>query len=414
MHGLADDGQMAMVTFFIRRSLQIVVVVVLAAIVSYGLLYLAPGGPLIQFQQQQRGGANTMTEEDFARIKARFELDLYPVVRFTRWLIGMPRGPITIGGQSLLADLEVGCAIPALVRLRYADGRTELVERGCQRPVTLADLSNRRSSSGVLLGDFGFSLVISRDRPVSEVIGSRLWYTLVLMGVSTVLALLIAVPLGIYSAVRQYSIFDYIMTSIAFVGSSLPSFFFGIMAILVFAILLKNMDLPYLPPGNATANRDYIIPFFGLTEFRIDAGSPTDSLLHFIMPCAVLTFINIAGWSRFVRASMLEVLRQDYVRTARAKGVRERVVVLKHAFRNALIPFITLLANILPNLFAGAAITEAVFNWPGLGRLLVDALNRSDYTVVMALLYITIVLQLIGYLLSDLLYTVADPRIRLV
>jgi peptide/nickel transport system permease protein len=156
-----------------------------------------------------------------------------------------------------------------------------------------------------------------------------------------------------------------------------------------------------------------VIPFFGLTEFAIEAGSLVDMGLRFLMPCAVLTFVNIASWSRFIRSSMLEVLGQDYVRTARAKGVREQAVVLKHALRNALIPFITLLANILPLLFAGAAITEAVFNWPGLGRLLIDALEQSDYTVVMALLYITIVLQLIGYLISDLLYTVADPRIRL-
>jgi peptide/nickel transport system permease protein len=184
------------------------------------------------------------------------------------------------------------------------------------------------------------------------------------------------------------------------------------MAILIFSVLAKDAGLPYLPSGNATANRDYVIPFF-FTEFTINAGSLTDLVLHFIMPCAVLTFINIATWSRFIRSSMLEVLRQDYVRTARAKGVREQLVVLKHAFRNALIPFITLLANVLPTLFAGAAITEAVFNWPGLGRLLVDALARSDYTVVMALLYITIVLQLIGYIISDFLYTVADPRIRL-
>jgi peptide/nickel transport system permease protein len=110
---------------------------------------------------------------------------------------------------------------------------------------------------------------------------------------------------------------------------------------------------------------------------------------------------------------MLEVLSQDYIRTARAKGLRERIVILKHGFRNALIPFITLLANVLPTLFAGAVITEGVFNWPGLGRLLFDALERSDYTVMLALLYITIVLQLIGYLISDILYTVADPRIRL-
>jgi peptide/nickel transport system permease protein len=127
----------------------------------------------------------------------------------------------------------------------------------------------------------------------------------------------------------------------------------------------------------------------------------------------VLTFINIAGWSRFVRASMLEVLNQDYVRTARAKGVQERMVVVKHALRNALIPFITLLAGVLAALFGGALITEAVFNWPGLGRLFVDALGRSDYNVVMALLFVNVVLLLIGILITDILYTIVDPRIRL-
>lgn len=402
-----------MVNFLLRRVFQIVIVLVLASIVSYTLLYFAPGGPLMQFQQQQRGGADTMTEEDFARIKARFELDLYLPVRFMRWFIGFPSGPLTIGGQSFFGDVAVGCAIPQQVRLRYADGSEEIVERGCQRLVTLADLQDRRTSQGVLFFDFGRSLEISRDQPVSDVLGSRLWYTLALMGASTLFAILIALPMGIYSAVRQYSFFDYVMTSIAFIGSSLPTFFFGIMAILLFGVLPNQAGLPYIPTGNATGVRDYVIPFFGITDFPIEAGSLIDMGLRFLMPCAVLTFVNIASWSRFIRASMLEVLGQDYVRTARAKGVRERVVVLKHALRNALIPFITLLANILPLLFAGAAITEAVFNWPGLGRLLIDALNRSDYTVVMALLYITIVLQLIGYLISDLLYTVADPRIRL-
>lgn len=398
-----------MTNFLIRRLFQMLIVIVLSSIASYGLLYLAPGGPLVEFQQRQLGGGRGLSEADLARIKARFELDLYPVVRFTRWFVGWPSGPITIGEQTFLAHVEVGCAIPGQVRLVYPDGHTEIVEEGCQQPVTMADLEGRRTSRGILFGDFGLSQVIARDQPISDLIWSRLPYTLALMGVSTLLAILFGVLIGIYSAVRQYSRFDYIMTTLAFIGSSLPSFFFGIILILVFAIWAKEAGLPYLPPGNATANRDYFVPLLGMVE----AGSPLDYLLHFIMPCAVLTFISIAQWSRFVRASMLEVLRQDYVRTARAKGVRERLVISKHALRNALIPFITLLAGVLPTLFAGAAITEAVFNWPGLGRLLVDSLSRYDYVVAMALLYITIVLTLIGYLLSDILYTVVDPRIRL-
>jgi peptide/nickel transport system permease protein len=402
-----------MISFLIRRIIQIFVVLILAATVSYILLYFAPGGPLIRFQQQQQGGAQGLTDADFARIKARYELDLFLPVRFSRWLIGFPSGPVTIGGQTFFANTIVGCVEeypePVTVRLSYPDGREELVEEWCQEYVTMADLAERRASRGALLGDFGVSQSILRDRPVSTLIESRLPYTISLMGISTLLSLVLAIPIGIYSAVRQYSRFDYVMTTTAFVGSSLPTFFFGFMAILLFAVLAKNAGLPYLPPGQASAPRDYVIPWFGTVE----AGSAVDYVLHFIMPCATLAFVSIANWSRFVRSSMLEVLRQDYVRTARAKGVREWVVVMKHAFRNALIPFITLLANVLPVLFAGAAITEAVFAWPGLGSLLIDALDRSDYTVVMALLYITIVLQLIGYLVSDILYTVADPRIRL-
>jgi peptide/nickel transport system permease protein len=385
------------------------VVVVLSAAVSYGLLYIAPGGPIEQLrqQEQQNEGENRVTPADIARIRARFELDLYLPVRFSRWLIGLPRGPLQVGGQTYLADAVVGCAEEQPVRLRYPDGRVELI-RECVRPLTLAEIEGRRSSRGILLGDLGLSQTILRDRPITDLVASRLPYTLTLMGVSIALSILIGVPLGVYSAVRPYSRFDTIATALAFVGSSLPSFVFAIFAILLLAVLPDRAGLPHLPTGNAEATRDYM-----LLGLRVEAGSFFDRVVHFILPCAVLTLTSLAGWSRFIRTSMLEVLSQDYVRTARAKGVRERVVILKHALRNALIPFITLLAGVLPALFGGAVITETIFNWPGLGRLLVDALARSDYTVAMALTFIQIVLLLIGYLIADILYTVADPRIKL-
>jgi peptide/nickel transport system permease protein len=276
-------------------------------------------------------------------------------------------------------------------------------------PVTLADLEGRKVSRGIVFGDFGMSQVMLRGRPVTDLIMTRLPYTLYLMGASIFLSILIAVPIGVYSAVRQYSRFDYVMTTVAFIGASLPSFVFGIFAILLFSVLAKNAGLPYLPPGDAVGVRDYTIPWIG----TVQAGSFLDRFLRFLMPCGVLTFINIAGWSRFVRGSMLEVLSLDYVRTARAKGVAERVVILKHALRNSLIPFVTLLAGILVALFSGALITETVFNWPGIGRLFIDALGRNDYNVVMALLIINVVLLLIGILITDILYTIVDPRIRL-
>ena len=398
-----------MTAFLIRRLIQMFIVIILSSIASYAILNLAPGGPLTFLRERQNTGENRVTEEDIQRIKARFELDLYLPYRFTRWLVGQPRGPITIGGQQIGGDFAVGCQQPAQVRLRYPDGTTEIVEEGCANSLTLAELDGRRTGNGILFGDFGLSQVMLRDRPISMLIESRLPYTLALMGGSTLLAILIGVAVGVYSAVRQYSTFDYVMTTVTFLGASLPTFFLGIIAILLFAILAKEAGLPYLPPGNATAARDYTVPLIGTVE----SGTTLDFILHFIMPCAVLTFISVAGWSRFVRASMLEVLRQDYVRTARAKGVRERLVVLKHSLRNALIPFVTLLAGVLPTLFAGALITETVFNWPGMGRLFIDALGRFDYPVAMAVLFVTIVLTLIGYLLSDILYTVVDPRIKL-
>jgi peptide/nickel transport system permease protein len=167
--------------------------------------------------------------------------------------------------------------------------------------------------------------------------------------------------------------------------------------------------LPYVPAGLSESVRGYTIPMIG----KVLAGSAKDRILHLILPVAVLTLVNIAGWSRFVRASMLEVMKQDYVRTARAKGLSERAVILKHAFRNALIPFITIVVFTIPNLFSGAIITESIFAWPGMGRLYLLALNDNDYPVAMSIFFILAVLTVIATLLRDVLYTVVDPRIRL-
>ena len=398
-----------MATFLTRRIIQMFVVLIASALVSFGLLYIAPGGPLSGLRQSQNSGRNKISNEDILRIKERFELDLYLPYRFSRWLIGFPSGPITIAGQSFFGNTMAGCAIPGQARLRYPDGHTEMIEDGCQKAVTFADLTGRRSSRGILFGDFGLSQVILRDRPIASLIASRLPYTLQLMGISSLIALLIGVPLGVYSAVRQYSRFDYTMTTISFVGSSIPTFVIGIICILIFAIAAKEAGLLYLPPGNAVANSDYVVPFIG----NVVAESSLDRFLHFVMPRTVLVFVNIAGYSRFIRSGMLEVLRLDYVRTARAKGLQERTVVLKHALRNAMLPFITIMAGVLAELFGGAAITESIFNWPGLGRLLVDSIGRNDYSVAMALTMVSIFLLLIGYLITDILYSILDPRIRL-
>ncbi|MBI3362524.1 MAG: ABC transporter permease [Chloroflexi bacterium] len=313
-----------------------------------------------------------------------------------------------VGGQTYFDQLIVGCRKPIEREVQQSNGTSRIETVGCNDYVTLRSLETRRTSNGVLFGDFGLSWQILRDRPVSLLIMSRLWRTLQLMSSSLIISLLLGVPLGVYSAVRQYSRFDYAFTTLSFIGSSMPTFFMGILMILFFGLFLHNIGWPYLPVGNAVGVKDYVIPVLG----AIKAGSLRDNLLRAIMPTAVLVLFTVAGWSRYVRSSMLEVLRQDYVRTARAKGLLERLVILKHALRNALIPFSTILMLSIPGLFSGAIITETVFNWPGMGRLYFDALGRTDWPVAMALLFITAELTVAATLVSDLLYTFIDPRIR--
>ncbi len=398
-----------MTNYLLRRFIQMFVVIVVSAAASYALLNLAPGGPLSELQALQQGDRFKLTTEDIARIRAYFELDLYLPIRFTRWLIGQPNGAIIIGRYELFGSTVVGCRQPITETVEISPGKYDTIETGCSEIVYLRDLADRRTSRGVLLGDFGPSWKILRDRPVSDLIMSRLPKTLELMGLSTLFSLVLSIPLGVYSAVRQYSRFDYIFTTFAFLGAAMPTFFFGILFIIVFSTLPKGLGIPYLPPGSSEAVRDYTVPLIGTVE----AGTPLDVILHLILPVAVLTIVNVAGFSRFIRGSMLEVLRQDYVRTARAKGLTERLVITRHTLRNALIPFITIVVFAIPNLFGGAIITESIFSWPGMGRLFILALGESDYPVAMALLFITAVLTVLATLMADLAYTVVDPRIRL-
>ena len=399
-----------MTAYFIRRIFQMILVVLISAVASYALLNLAPGGPLQGLRQIQQGGRFQITEDDIARIRAYFELDLFLPYRFTRWLIGEPRGPLVIGGQEYFSDLKVGCRKPIeSEKLNEDTGEFESIITGCKEDVFLKDLVGRRTSRGVLFGDFGLSWKVLRDRPVTELLASRIPKTIQLIGLQSLLSILIGIPLGVYSAIRQYSRFDYIFTSLAFMGSAMPTFFFGILLILAFSIIPKDAGWMYLPAGLSESIRDYSIPIIGAVE----AGALKDRFLHLILPLSVLTMVNIAGWSRFVRASMLEVMRQDYVRTARAKGLSERVVIMRHAFRNALIPFITIVVFTLPGLFGGAIITESIFAWPGMGLLYIKALGDFDYPVAMSIFFILAVLTVIATLLRDVLYTLVDPRIRL-
>ncbi|MCL4466304.1 MAG: ABC transporter permease [Chloroflexi bacterium] len=242
-------------------------------------------------------------------------------------------------------------------------------------------------------GHWGTSWGIAYGRPVTEVILARLNNTLILMGAATLVSVIIALPIGIYSAIRQYSWADYFVTSLSFFGMSMPTFWFGIMLIVIFAV-----GLGWFPTG-------------GVSTYGLE-GDILDRIRHLALPVTVLSLFNVATWSRFVRSSMLEVLRQDYMRTARAKGLRENVVIIKHGLRNSLIPVMTMLALEIPGLFSGAIITETVFSYPGMGRLFWDGVMAADWPVVQGLVMITAFLVIACNLVADVAYAVVDPRIR--
>jgi len=250
----------------------------------------------------------------------------------------------------------------------------------------------------MLQGDMGNSLFTKR--PALEEIADRLPNTLLLMGIMMVTTLLVAIPLGILSAVKQYTWFDHISTTIAFAGQSLPVFWFGLLLIIIFAVTLRGADGRPLLPGSG---------MYALGE----PFSLMDRIKHLILPVSMLTFVSAAGYMRYLRSSMLDVIHEDYVRTARAKGLSERLVIYKHALRNAIIPLVTLVALDLPSLFGGALFTETIFAWPGIGRLYFTAALKTDYPLVMAVLMIESALIIGSNLLVDLIYAVLDPRIRL-
>ncbi|MFQ5616871.1 MAG: ABC transporter permease subunit [Anaerolineales bacterium] len=270
---------------------------------------------------------------------------------------------------------------------------------------------NTKGSFGVLRLDFGDSWRLSPSQPVTDLIKSRLGNTLILMSTATLFSLIVGIPIGLYSAIHQYSKTDYAVTTFSFFGSAMPVFWFGLMMILLFSYQFKTWGLPFMPTGGVASVREAqegsLLATLGATP-----GSLVDRITHLVLPSLVLSLLYLAGWSRYSRSSMLEVLRQDYVRTARAKGLIERVVIVKHALRNALIPIVTILVFDIAGIFSGATITETIFSYPGMGSLYFSALGANDWPVVMAFLFITAILVVVATLTRDVLYTVVDPRIR--
>ncbi|HEX6016582.1 MAG TPA: ABC transporter permease [Burkholderiaceae bacterium] len=247
-------------------------------------------------------------------------------------------------------------------------------------------------ASAMAHGDWGFSFISRVD--VDTLIAQRVQVTLAVIGASQILALAVALPVGILSAVRPYSWFDRIASTLAFIGFSLPTFFTGILLILVFSIKLDWLPFVFRTELSATGWQWW-----------------WEQIKQSIMPVAVLGLFQGASWTRYVRAAVLDVVRLDYVTTARAKGLAERVVIVKHVVRNALIPVVTLVMLQMPAVFGGAIVTEQIFRVPGIGSLLIDAILRNDTPVIMAVTFVFACLVVAFNLIADLLYGWLDPRI---
>jgi peptide/nickel transport system permease protein len=310
-------------------------------------------------------------------------------------------------GRRLLQmiPMMLGISLVLFAIIQAAPGGPEAALLGSGRAVDPQALAAYRHRMGVdqpvpvqyvrwltaaLSGDLGESF--STGRPVSRMILGRLPATLELMGAAFLIAVLAALALGIFSAVRQYSAFDFLGTGFSFLGIAMPVFWFALILQMVFGVWLRWLPIS----GRET----------------VGAATLADHIEHLILPAAALSLRYIAGWSRYLRSSLLGALRADYVRTARAKGLPERTVVGVHAVRNALIPVVSVMALNLADLFSGAVITETVFAWPGIGRMFVTAMFARDYNLLMGILLMGSVMVLVFNLVADIVYGILDPRIR--
>ncbi len=249
----------------------------------------------------------------------------------------------------------------------------------------------------VLQGDLGYSN--SNSESVASAILERVPATVLLSGTSLVLSLIIGVSIGIFAAIKPYSVVDYVVTTLAFFGQSMPVFWLALMLQLLFAV------------GGITAfGYHFALPSAGISSS--DDFDVTDRLSHLILPTVVLSFLNIAVWSRFTRSSMLEVVKTDYMRTAAAKGLNRSRIILRHGLKNALIPVVTIIALSLPDLFGGAVVTETIFAWPGMGRLFFNALGQFDFSLLMGYLVIVSFLVVFFNLVADVAYAYLDPRVK--
>lgn len=342
-----------MTNYILRRLAQAIPQLFIISIILFVLMQ-SFGDPIATL-----GGRIPPRPEDRERLRRQWGLDQPVYMQYITWLVGNDWQKIDMDGDGV------------------------------------PETSGKRL--GVLRGDWGNSLVTRQ--PVLKMIGERLPNTLLLMLTAEALIILCSLALGLYSALRPYTLFDNIATTLSFVGYSMPVFWLALMLMYIFAVNFRRWGLPYLPTVGM------FDPAVGKT--------PGELIKHMVLPVATLAIISIAGYSRFVRSSVLEVLSQDYVRTARAKGVRTMYVVLRHALPNAALPFITLIGLDIPFLLAGAVVTERIFAWPGMGRLFIDHTERADFPMLMGILMLISIAVVVFQIITDVVYSLVDPRIRL-
>lgn len=362
-----------MAKYVARRLIQAIPVIIGISIVVYSILLSAPGGPVSKFANNPR-----VTNEQRAKFMAAWGLDQPIPVQYCRWMgFCDPDQP----GIALLTKSGIPNFLPA---------------------------SLGGGDNGMIHFSLGYSIDTGED--VATRIGTAALPTLILAGTAFLLWVSLALLLGVVAAVKRYSLFDQAATVFSYVGFAMPTFWLGLMLIVLFGSTLK-----WLPVSGMIDARTS--PPFGTGEYWKFFGTHTltaitDLLRHLILPVVTLVVVSVAGDSRFVRASMLEALGQDYVRTARAKGLPSRVVTFRHALRNALLPVVTNIGLELPFLFSGAIVTESIFSWPGMGRLYITTIQSFDYTILMGILMITAMITVLANLLADVLYAVVDPRIK--
>jgi len=341
-----------MLKYIIKRLIQGVTLLFILSLVLF-ILMMKTGDPI-----STMGGRTLTRPDDRARLTRQLGLDKPIYLQYIYWLTGNDWTQVD------------------------SDGDGVLDKNGTRR--------------GILRGDFGTSLVTRK--PVTEMIGERIPNTLLLMVTSEVVTVVFALILGIYSALRQYSALDNILTALLFIAYSMPIFFVSLMSMYIFAVLFKKWGLPYLPT---------------VGMFDPQVGKTTSQVfLHMVLPVLSLSVTYFAAYSRYIRSSMLEVMSQDYIRTAKSKGLPRRQVVYIHALKNAALPIVTVIGLDLPFLLGGAVVTERIFAWPGMGRLFLDQLSRADLPVVMGILMLVATAVVIFQLITDVFYAWLDPRIR--